>query len=323
MIGNCGSKDMFHLLAMVSGQSETTLMRKSRIHLSVGIPTMGRKEILSAALPRIACQTRQPDEVVICVTSETDFEWASIAAMPFPVRVLISEPGSCRQRNHIIDNSTSDVIVFLDDDFLMEPSYLAHTEELFLDNPDIVIATGRVLADGILGPGISVSDGERLLETGKDIDMSQLTGFRPIYNAYGCNMAVRMAAVRQGNIRFDENLPLYGWLEDVDFSRLAAAFGQIVSADGLQGVHLGIKVARSPGVRLGYSQVANPIYLMRKHTMSSRHAVSQMGRNILANFVRMWRPEPWVDRRGRLKGNMRAIVDLSLGRLTPSNVTKL
>ncbi len=52
----------------------------------------------------------------------------------------------------------------------------------------------------------------------------------------------------------------------LDFSRLVARYGQVVSAKQLEGVHLGTKVGRSPGVRLGYSQIANPVYLMRKRT---------------------------------------------------------
>src|SRR3546814_2466766 len=33
-----------------------------------------------------------------------------------------------------------------------------------------------------------------------------------VYNGYGCNMAIRMAPVREAGLLFDENLPFYGWL---------------------------------------------------------------------------------------------------------------
>ena len=75
-------------------------------------------------------------------------------------------------------------------------------------------------------------------------------------------------------------------------ARLVARYGQVVSAKQLEGVHLGTKVGRSPGVRLGYSQIANPVYLMRKRTMSVRHASIQIGRNLIANLVKAWRPKP-------------------------------
>lgn len=311
-----------YLLDVLLNEREESVPHNS-LGLVVGIPSMGRAKILAAALPHIVRQTRLPDEVVICVTSEKDFDEACLAAMPFPVRILTSTPGSCRQRNHILDNTPdADVVVFLDDDFLMESTYLERTEQLFANHPDIAVCTGKVMADGILGPGISVEEGIRILEAGGAVD-PEASAFDPIYNAYGCNMAVRMSAVRAGELRFDENLPLYGWLEDVDFSRMAAKYGKIVSCAQLRGVHLGIKMARSPGIRLGYSQIANPIYLMRKHTMSLRHAGLQMARNMAANLLRLWRPEPWVDRKGRLAGNLRAFGDLLTGRLTPKNVEKL
>jgi polysaccharide biosynthesis transport protein len=308
---------------MALSQSKPLSSARS-IELVVGIPTIGRKDVLSSVIPYIACQSRRPDEVVICVASMKDLDQACLEDLPFPVRVLVSTPGSCRQRNEIIENTpTADVVVFLDDDFLMEASYLQRTEELFVSNPDIVVATGVVVADGILGPGISVAEGMRMLNGTLSERRRRACSVKTIYNAYGCNMIVRMSAIRQGSIRFDENLPLYGWLEDVDFSRMAARDGRIVSADSLIGVHLGIKVARTPGMRLGYSQIANPIYLMRKDTMSFKHAASQAGRNMLANLLRIWRPEPWVDRKGRFVGNMRALADLFTGRLSPRNAEKL
>jgi glycosyltransferase involved in cell wall biosynthesis len=290
----------------------------------VGIPSAGRRAILASVVPLMARQTRQPDEVVICVPSPEDIDLSCLAGLACPVRVLISERGSCRQRNHILDNvPDADVVLFLDDDFLLEADYVAKLERLFGDNPGIALATGRVIADGILGPGISVEDGLKLLAEGCADATPMPVPFSPTYNGYGCNMAVRMSAVSVENVRFDENLPLYGWLEDVDFSRILARQGDIVHSTGLRGVHLGTKLARTAGLRLGYSQVANPVYLMRKDTMSFRHAATQVARNVMANLVKSWRPEPWVDRKGRLMGNVRAFIDLATGRLVPRNVEKL
>jgi hypothetical protein len=122
---------------------------------------------------------------------------------------------------------------------------------------------------------------------------------------------------------FDERLPLYGWLEDVDFSRQIARFGRIVSTEATRGVHLGVKLGRQPGVKLGYSQVANPLYLIGKGTMSPRRALLLIARNLAANTLRSLRAEPWVDRRGRLVGNCWAVLDLLTGRLDPRRIQVL
>ena len=199
---------------------------------------------------------------------------------------------------------------------------MAEVEALFAAHPKVVVSTGKLLADGAQGPGIEHSAGLHILEqAGPNNGSPSIT---TTYNGYGCNMAIRMETVRQHGARFDERLPFYAWLEDVDFSRQLSSYGDIVQASRLRGVHLGVKGAvRSPGLRLGYSQVANPIYLARKGTMHWSLAVKHISKNLAANTLRSLCPEPWVDRRGRLMGNIRAFLDLILGRMIPEKVINL
>jgi hypothetical protein len=44
---------------------------------------------------------------------------------------------------------------------------------------------------------------------------------------------------------------------------------------------------------------------------------------VAANLVHSIRPEPWNDRRGRLLGNARAVVDIVGGRLKPERILEL
>jgi hypothetical protein len=48
-----------------------------------------------------------------------------------------------------------------------------------------------------------------------------------------------------------------------------------------------------------------------------------MSRNVAANLARSFYPEPYVDRFGRLKGNVVALVDLFTGRLHPQRILQL
>jgi hypothetical protein len=48
-----------------------------------------------------------------------------------------------------------------------------------------------------------------------------------------------------------------------------------------------------------------------------------MLRNVTANMVRALASEPYVDRPGRLKGNVVALGDILRGRLAPERVTQL
>ena len=286
------------------------------LKIAIAIATAGRREVIAETIDLLAKQSRVADELLICPARDEDFDMACFQDYPGKVRVLRGPVGSSAQRNVLLDATAADIVIFFDDDFLPANDYVEEVGLLFTEHPTVVVTTGKVLADGIIGPGLGHADGLSILKE-SEIN-SETRTLVSAYNGYGCNMAVRMQAVRNNRIRFDERLPLYAWLEDVDFSRQLASYGEIVQAARLRGVHLGTKRSgRSPGARLGYSQVANPLYLARKGTMQWTRALKQIAKNLLANAFRSFSPEPWVDRRGRLHGNMRALRDLVGGGICP------
>lgn len=293
------------------------------MNIIVAIATLGRSRIVSQAILDLARQTRPPERTIISAATSSDVDPSAIAAAPFKVEVLFGPRGLTAQRNTIINALTDeDILLFLDDDFVMAPDFLAQLEQVFRAHPDVSVVTGDVLADGIGNAGISHLQALNILKravppSGHDNPLIEVN------NGYGCNMAFRCAPIRAHHLRFDETLPLYGWLEDVDFSRRVAAHGRCVKAKVLRGVHLGTKGGRTSGLRLGYSQVANPVYLARCATMRRGHAVRMICRNMAANTAKSLRPEPWVDRRGRLHGNLLALADLLRGRIDPLRVLKL
>lgn len=54
--------------------------------------------------------------------------------------------------------------------------------------------------------------------------------------------------------------------------------------------------------------------------MSSRFAMKLAARNFVANHVKLLRPEPWTDRRGRAVGNWRALIDILRGKAHPKRI---
>jgi GT2 family glycosyltransferase len=291
--------------------------------IAVGIATAGRCAILSEMLQELAKQTRLPDLVAVCPARESDVRRPEPGELPFPVEVINGKTGSSPQRNAIIDRLTDfDLVVFFDDDFFPTRDYLANAQALFEHNKAVVVATGRPLEDGIKGPGFSPAYARDVLARHRPATAAP-ERFHAYYGAYGCNMVVRLDPVRKYGVIFDEALPLYAWQEDVDFSRQLASFGEVVCSEGLTGVHLGAKNGRTSGLKFGYSQIANPIYLASKGTMSLKFAARTMGQNVLANVVKAWKPEPYVDRIGRCKGNLLALGDLLRGELHPGRILEL
>jgi GT2 family glycosyltransferase len=288
--------------------------------LAVGIPTRGRPAILAETIAFLAKQNRQPDRIIVAYADPEDIGDASDR---FPDVTFVQAPlGLTRQRNAILTlSSDHDLLLFMDDDFYPDPRYLTITERFFLENPDVVASTGRVLADDIKGPGLSVAEAKSIVAHSNGVQYEQQ--ITPRYFAYGCNMCVRLAPIRENHLCFDETLPLYGWYEDWDFSRQLAAFGSIVHISNACGVHLSIKVGRMTGLRMGYAQVANPIYLARKGTFPWSVVFKFIIGPCLKNLVRSLAPEAHVDRLGRFCGNLVAFRDLLWGTLSPTQIVDL
>ncbi|MBS1103242.1 glycosyltransferase [Gluconobacter sp. Dm-62] len=288
----------------------------------VGIATTGRPAILAELVDQLAKQSIQPYRLIISYAKPGD-----IAAIPqalwgsMPVEFVTGHMGAAVQRNVILDRvKDEDIILFLDDDFFPHPTYISRIIEAFRDHPDVLGATGHLLADGAKGPGLEIEEANRL-------NASAETTFRPqvedAFNTYGCNMAFRCNAIKRLGTRFDENLPLYSWYEDMDFSRSLLPHGRIVRVNGARGVHLGNKTGKNSGVRLGYSQIINSIYLAGKGTYPWSHALKSAGRHLLINAVKSFKPEPYIDRRGRLRGNLIGVGDLVRNRITPERAATL
>lgn len=292
------------------------------MNIVVGIATAGRRELLSEVIRQLALQTRMPDCVSICPASEADVDEEVVRTFPGRASIIRGKRGSAHQRNAIIRAATdADVIVFFDDDFMPQPSYVAEIEQMFREYTDLVVTTGVVLADGIHGPGLSIEESRRVLD--EDRPIRGEGRLETIFAGYGCNMALRLSVARAHGLEFDENLPSYAWWEDVDLSRRMARYGSVAKSDRLRGVHLGVKAGRASGRRLGYSQVANPTYLASKGTISKRLAALTIAKHMTINLGRSFASEPWIDRRGRAIGNMLALCDLVLRRLSPERIRNM
>ena len=286
------------------------------LRIGVGIATRGRGELLVETVSRLRQQTHPANCIFVCGADDRDVAALQPAS---DLEILLSRPGLPAQRNRIILQAADyDILIFIDDDFIPAIDYIEHSVAAFRSDPTVVVTTGHVIADGAVGPGLSIETARRVLA--QDRERPVPPDISPAFNGYGCNMGIRLQPMFENDLRFDERLPLYAWFEDVDLTRRLGRHGRIVKVHKARGVHLGIKVGRTSGTRLGYSQVANPIYLACKGVYPWARVVRGLSRHLLVNCVKSIRPEPYIDRRGRLRGNMRAIGDLLRGRLRPERI---
>jgi glycosyltransferase involved in cell wall biosynthesis len=291
-----------------------------KMKLGLVIASHRRPDLLQKVVERVLSQRRNPDEIILSIVDPSDLP--EIAAPLANVRTVMGSAGLTSQRNRgiscLVDNM--DLIAFIDDDFIVGDGYFLNIERIFEQDHSIVGMTGEVIADGAKSRGMTFEEGVQLVEQhGGEKKPAAYT--RDNKSAYGCNMAFRAASI--GSLRFDENLALYGWLEDLDFCGALSRSGRIVKTNVAWGIHLGTKRGKGSEVGFGYSQIVNPAYIARKGNMPRAGAFWLAVRNLLANVLKSIHPESYVDRRGRLRGNLIGIAHLLTGRLTPEYVLKI
>jgi glycosyltransferase involved in cell wall biosynthesis len=289
------------------------------LKVAIVVATRGRPQLVAQTVRHLlSTQTVSPDMTIVSCCDVSD---AGDLNEVDAVKIVTGKAGLAAQRNTALDNLPEgiDIVIFFDDDFVAHPDWIAAARAAFSDESRLCAFTGWVVADGILGPGIAFD--EAVMLSKRDATGKERQWIEP-FSPYGCNMAFRMSAV--GKHRFDERLVLYGWLEDRDFAGgLAKQGGRLAKSASARGVHMGAKIGRVNGERLGYSQIVNPLYMRLKKTMTTRQAAGQITRNVMSNFGRLLRPEPFIDRGGRARGNLLALRDVILGRIEPERAAEV
>lgn len=291
-------------------------MNTPSVSIVAVIATKGRAAVLAETLLSLAQQTLVPGQVILSASCFDDLS----AELPssLNVRTLIGPVGSSVQRNSARSHlrPSVQIIFFFDDDVEFAPDYVQQMVHTLDTHPEIGLLGGHLVANG----GISRNEARRLL----GIPSSQVPSPPlPIRTLYGCNMCVRAHIFR--SVKFDENLRLYGWLEDADWSIRAGAYGAIMSCPMARAVHLSDVAGRVSGRHFGYAQVMNPFYLHRKGTLPDfgevlfRHWL----RSLPANLWGLLAMDRQVDRWGRLCGNLLAYRDICLGRDDPKRIERI
>jgi GT2 family glycosyltransferase len=257
-------------------------------------------------------QSVLPAIVLVSATERIDLEAGVVT--PLHVEYLFGSAGSCIQRNRALERirSQCDVVIFFDDDFAPASHWIENCLRVFESDASIGGASGVLLRDGAQTEEISWEEAAKLIEGAGPVGDLELSECKDLY---GCNMAYRSSAI--GDVRFDERLVLYGWMEDMDFSRTIGNKERLVQSASMLGVHLGIKSGRVREKRYGYSQVVNPWYLHKKGILSTGEACSKILKPFLMNGMKSIRPERYIDRQGRFGGNIIGIAHLLTGSCRP------
>lgn len=298
------------------------------------VATKGRAKETYTLLDYLAKQTYPIEKIIVVGSEPIDVVGLESHPLTQSGNVLIelsTKAGSTIQRNVGLNkltpfgaslNAEEWFVAFFDDDFRPAVNWLESSSYVFSQQSDWVGLGGWVLADGI--NGLYISEENALNYLNGVIPPAQHAWFGEqleVEGLYGCNMAYRGNVA--STLRFDENLPLYGWQEDVDYGGMAIKFGKLFYTNQCVGVHLGVKGGRTSGIRFGYSQIANPIYLAKKGTMNKSYAKTILLNNVVSNIFHTITFDQTKDYKGRLYGNFLAVCHLLTAQLHPTKILEI
>ena len=247
--------------------------------ISLIIPTKNRETDLHKAISSVLAQTRKPNELII-VDAGTDASLcqriSGLVSGELSLVYVNSSPGLPLQRNAGIRQSTGEIIVFIDDDSVLEPEYLEEIAAAFGGDSERVIgaicsritnlpasdrfskAFTSVFMLGSAGDGAIKKSG--FLSSPYESETPKLVEFLS-----GGVMSIRREVFYHA--RFDENLPGWAPMEDVDIARQILKLGyQILYLPKARQRHY-----PSPSERLNDYEVArmmtrNHYYMFTKHS---------------------------------------------------------
>lgn len=147
----------------LTGSSRTRHRRHMGNHttdVAVAICTRDRSVQLDRALRSIAELDDPPDAILVVDNAPGSEATRVLIGRSHPAVRYIHEPvpGLDFARNRALNEATQDVVAFLDDDAVADPSWLTAIRSVFEGDPSVVLCTGKV------DPLTLETEGQRLFE---------------------------------------------------------------------------------------------------------------------------------------------------------------
>lgn len=285
-----------------SGVADSNTVGREVLSYCVVIVTRNRPEALALSLPLILEQTRQPGQVIIVDSSEDGSQNQEIVAAArekynLQVDYLPSAAGMTLQRNVGLTRVRHPIVLFPDDDSLLEPGVMAEVMSIYERDKEQLIG-GVCSAESLMVPSVlkdravasykmtrmdtfrkKIGRFRYHLERNFIQDPFLLLGRRlfrrlhhptwlaehnavPVEWMTGFRMSYRTELIRR--LGFDETLGKYALFEDTDASMRVLKTKLLVGARNVGIYHYKSPERRDNGYRLGAVQTLNRAYVLAK-----------------------------------------------------------
>lgn len=253
------------------------------VPITVIIPTYNRKESVEKTLASFLSGKSVPSQFIIVDQSDPRLEISH--TFDANITVIYSYPPSLtKARNAGLAESTNDIVLFSDDDILVDENTV---EKLYnqMCKPNVALCAGIAVKDQLQSESIlrrvigTMAGMQKFWKRGGYIVKSTMRGrysiipSRSLYPtewAMGYFFSIKKSLAEKWNMRFDENLIRYAYAEDLDFSMRYCANAQklnlacVLDTD-IYVNHLVSQEWRTPSEIALYFLIANRMYLLKKN----------------------------------------------------------
>lgn len=256
------------------------------LDMSIIIPTRNRLKGINECINALNNSIYKPKEVIIIDQSDESMSYKDIIDNVLDIKLITQkEPSLTKARNNGISIAKYDIIVFMDDDTLLDEYSLVKLNNTFLLDKNIKLVTSIDINENkvnnysdILG---KIFLRKKNIKSKGYVCKGAMLGRYPrncnniveTQWAMGYFFAVKKSIIEKNNLKFDENLISYAYAEDLDFTynyccTIANEGGVGVINPNIYVNHLGSKEWRVESEKSINMYVINRLYLSYKYFKS-------------------------------------------------------
>lgn len=255
------------------------------MNISIIIPTFNRYDDLSQTLDSIFHQTTSPEEILIIDDSDNESisnlingESSRFDKRGIDLKYFRNphQKGSGIARNFGMKLAFGDIILFLDDDVILDPDYITEILKVYKQYPHVIGVQGYItnfkqfsrfkfLYNKIFYRYNQEKNKCKVLVSTNIVYPSSVDEMIECEWLSGCNQSYRKNKI--ADFTFDENFRRYSLKEDVDLSyRIYKRNpGSLLLTPSAKLVHKAVDVARMPGKTIRCMEYVHSFYLFSKN----------------------------------------------------------
>ena len=295
--------------------------------VSVIIPTKNRFDHLIRTVKSLLAQSVLPYEIIVVDDgsekeiydkNKTCLQNLMIESNKRRIFYLKgTEKGANSARNMGINKARGEIILFLDDDVILDKDYIKAILEVYLKYPFVGGVGGIIqnypktcLVERLFKKIFFLSQSSHnkayLLPSGYPCHLESCNKITEVEVLSGCNMSYKKEVFR--DFYFDENLKGYAYLDDVDFSYRVSRKYKLVITPNAKLIHNTIR--KSTNEKYHEIKIYYHYLIFNKLLTKNARTIAAFYISLLGNFIQSTSASLVYRKIGPIKGFFKGILDI-------------